>query len=257
MAPSKHRQHMLADADDYELLKIEVATGFVMSDSGQMLYENAPDRLAAPRLYLAGCTSGNIMRLRHDVGDETAHAIEMFSGNEPLLASPDSTPVYLNDYIRLLGAESPVKRWEAGLTWTFPTRLAYEHKETVVASETAQGDRLIARIVAEGMPQGLAEMGFAGVDDFWKPWCAALYGDEVASIAFSARLGPAGAETGVVTVPALRGRGYAAAATAGWASLPPLRGRALFYSTDRTNISSQRVAERLGLHFLGASISIM
>jgi hypothetical protein len=57
-------------------------------------------------------------------------------------------------------------------------------------------------------------------------------------------------------VPTYRGRGFAAAACAGGAGLPSLCGRNLFYGTDRTNISSQRVVERLGLNFLGASLSI-
>ena len=92
--------------------------------------------------------------------------------------------------------------------------------------------------------------------DFWPPWCVALQGDEIAAIAFAARLSPDAAEPGVGSVPAFRGRGLAAAATAGWAALPGLQGRALFYGTSRTNVSSQRVAVRLGLRFLGASLSI-
>ena len=99
-------------------------------------------------------------------------------------------------------------------------------------------------------------LGFVDGGELWAPWCVALHQDEVASIAFAARLGPSATETGVTTVPAFRGHGFAAAATAGWVSLPSLRGRALFYSTSRTNVSSQRVAQRLGLRFLGASLDI-
>ncbi|WP_312367172.1 GNAT family N-acetyltransferase [Ensifer sp.] len=79
---------------------------------------------------------------------------------------------------------------------------------------------------------------------------------EVASLAFAARLADNGAELGLVTTKAFRGQGFAAAATAGWTRLPTLRSRTLFYSTDRDNISSQRVAERLGLHLRGASLRI-
>jgi len=35
-----------------------------------------------------------------------------------------------------------------------------------------------------------------------------------------------------------------------------LRSRALFYSTDQRNISSQRVISRLGLRFLGAGFDL-
>ncbi|MGH2458180.1 MAG: GNAT family N-acetyltransferase, partial [Chloroflexota bacterium] len=126
----------------------------------------------------------------------------------------------------------------------------------LVCSETPEGDRLLARLAERCMPVALVALGFMGVGDFWAPWCAALRGDEIASVALSARLGPEGAEVGVDTVPAWRGRGYAAAATTGWAGHPSLHGRRLFYSTWRTNLPSRHVAQRLGLRFLGASLAI-
>jgi len=243
--------------DDRDLLATEIATRFAIGDSGRILYENAPDRSAAPRLYLAGCEAGNQVRLRHDVGEGTARAIELLVTDEPFLCDWGSIPVHLVEYVRLLASEAPVERWDSGLIWVFLDRLACEHDPALLGSESPEGDRLLRRIRECGMPEALSALGFVGVNDFWSPWCAALRDDEIASIAFSARIGPAGAETGVVTVPAFRGRGYAAAATAGWASLPSLRSRALFYSTSRSNTSSQRVAQRLGLCFLGASLTIV
>lgn len=249
-------KNMRVGADDRELLAIQVATLFVTAESGRVLRDNAPDRSAGPRLYLAGCKSGNVVRIRHDVGEETARAIESIAADEPPLCDPDSTPVHLDEYLQFLASEAPVEHWNAGLIWTFPDRLAYEHKEALVGSETPEGGRLLVRLKEQAMPQAIMAVGFKEISDLWAPWCMALHEDEIASIAFSARLGPAGAETGVTTVPAFRGHGYAAAATAGWASLPSLRRRALFYSTSRANVSSRRVAQRLGLHFLGASMAI-
>jgi len=72
----------------------------------------------------------------------------------------------------------------------------------------------------------------------------------------SARLGGRGAEAGVVTVPAHRRRGFAAAATAGWVALIAGRGLAPFYSTEAANLASQGVARRLGLTYLGATWSV-
>jgi predicted GNAT family acetyltransferase len=106
------------------------------------------------------------------------------------------------------------------------------------------------------MPDDLLALGFEDVSHFWEPWCVALDGAEIASIAFSARLTPASAATGVATVPSRRGLGYAAAATAGWAKHPALACRHLFYGTSRTNFSSQRVVQRLGLRYIGASLAI-
>ncbi|MBI5946515.1 MAG: GNAT family N-acetyltransferase [Chloroflexi bacterium] len=242
--------------DDRDLLEVDVATCFVLTESGRIARVNSPERSPGPRLYMAGSASGNVLRLRSDVGDLTARAIEELAAAEPAFHGPDATPVHLSDYQRLLAAEAPVERVEPGLIWNFPARLDFEHPAPLVASGTPEGERLLTRLNDEGMPPALVEMGFADAGEFWPPWCVALDGGEVASIAFAARLGPLAAETGVATVSAFRGRGFAAAATAGWASLPALRGRTLFYSHSRANVSSRRVTERLGLRFIGSSLSI-
>ena len=115
---------------------------------------------------------------------------------------------------------------------------------------------MLAQLADRGLPQSMLDAGFRGIGDFWEPWCVALADGEIASIAFAARLGPVGAEAGVYTFPGFRAQGFAAAVTASWSSLPSLDGRALFYSTARSNRSSRRVAARLGLRLIGASVRI-
>ncbi|MBB6374199.1 GNAT superfamily N-acetyltransferase [Pseudonocardia eucalypti] len=83
------------------------------------------------------------------------------------------------------------------------------------------------------------------------PWAMAVEGDEVVAICHTPVSAPVGAEAGVWTHPGHRGRGLAAAVTAGWAAAFPDATRRLFYSTDRANRSSQRVAARLGLRHIG------
>lgn len=182
--------------------------------------------------------------------------IELLAADEPPLSHPDSAPIHLDRYVELLASEAPIKQQQAGLNWCFPKQLEYVHHAQLVSSGTDEADALLDRLVEQGMPEELEALGFVDVREFWAPWCVALCGDDIASIAFSARLAPAGAETGVATAPSFRGRGFAAAATAGWAVLPALRGRSLFYGTHRANRSSHRVAERLGRRFLGASMAI-
>ena len=244
---------MSPDAGDGDLLDIHVATLFVLTDSGRIQYVNDPDRSVGPRLYLAGSESGNVVRVRHDVGEETARAINALVAKEPPLGDWDSTPIYLDNYVELLASEAPVEHRSAGLIYCFPDHLEYKHDVTLVSSDTPEGDRLHARIEDRGMPQALVALGFVVAANVWAPWCIALYQGEIASIGMTARIGPAGAEIGVNTVPALQGRGFAAAATAGWASHSLLQGRALFYGTQRTNFSSQRVTDRLGLHYIGSN----
>ena len=126
----------------------------------------------------------------------------------------------------------------------------------VVGSGTAAGDELLGRLESEGMPPGLAGMGFLGTADLWPQWCAVLCGGTVASVAFAARLSPLGAEIGVATASDARGRGLATAVTAAWSAHPDLAGRARFYTTAEENRSSRRVAARLGLRLLGPTISV-
>jgi hypothetical protein len=167
---------------------------------------------------------GDVVRFRHDVEEDLA----------------------------LLGAD----RVEHELTYVLEDVAAPPPGLPVVISGTVAGDELLGRLESEGIPAGMAEMGFAGTGDLWPPWCAALDGGVVASVAFAARLSPTGAEVGVATAPDTRGRGLAAAVTAAWSAHPDLAGRARFYTTAVENRSSRRVAERLGLRLLGPTISV-
>jgi GNAT superfamily N-acetyltransferase len=84
------------------------------------------------------------------------------------------------------------------------------------------------------------------------PWAMLTDDERVVTICHSPRESATGVEAGVWTEPDYRGQGHAAAATAAWANLmTDGRRRHLFYSTSEQNRSSQRVAERLGLHELG------
>ena len=185
---------MCPDKHDRNLLVIESATIFVLTDSGRILRKNTPDHAAGPRFHLLGCPSGNVARIRHDVGEGTARAIESLAAGEPDFPHPDSTPIHLDDYLRLLAAEAQVERYDMGLVWTFPDRLDYEHPAALSGSGYARG-RLLARSSDQagdargpngvGVRERRRVLGAVG--------CVALHGDEIASIAFTVGLGPASA----------------------------------------------------------------
>jgi len=82
-------------------------------------------------------------------------------------------------------------------------------------------------------------------------WVMAVVDRRVVSICHTPVANDRAAEAGTWTRPDFRGRGLAAACTAEWARLLRPSGRLLFYSTSRSNRSSQRVAGRLGLRQLG------
>ncbi len=242
--------------DLLRLLAIDLDTLFVMSPGGRIAGVNSPDGEAGPRLILAGCGAGNLARLRHDVSEATASDIAAVMEGEPPWSDSGSPPRCLSALVALLSRESPVQSVTRGIICVLPHAVRYATNVSIVSSEEAEGRRWLERLAREGTPRALRDAGFKGVDDFWAPWCVALEGGEIAATAFAARLGPLGAEVGVYTFPGFRGRGLAAAVTARWSSLACLAGRCLFYSTQTTNRSSQRVAQRLGLARLGASLSI-
>lgn len=240
---------------DLRLLRVQLESAFVMS-GGRIERVNDPDRSAAPRLCLSGCEAGNLVFFRRDVGERTAGSILDLVRAEPPWSDLSAPPRCLDAMVELLSVEAPAQVRTPALNFVLPHNVRYAAGATIIRGDAAEGARLLARLMEDGMPAHLIEGGFAGVGDFWAPWCAAIVDGVIAAMAFAARLGPFGADVGVYTFPGFRGHGLAAAVTASWSSLPSLAGRELFYSTHQTNCSSQRVAARLGLRQFGVSIAI-
>jgi hypothetical protein len=245
-----------SNLNDLELLKLETSTIFALSEAGRILHGRSPERGAGPRLSLCRSRAGNVLSLRHDVDDETAREIESVAAIEPALDAPGAPPVHLDELVRILRATPPDEREPGGPIYAFPERLGFEHSAGLVRSSTSEGDRLVAGLVKHGMPESLSSLGFVNVGEFWEPWCIGADGAEIAAIAFTVGMTAASAEVGVCSMVPFRGRGFAAAAVAGWASHPELRERTLFYSTSWSNVSSQRVTDRLGLRFFGSRLTI-
>lgn len=241
---------------DSERIATQYRTLFLLTEDGRIARENDPDHSAGARFWLAGCTSGNVYGVRTDVADDVASEIMTLAATEPPFFAPDALPKHHDRYMDLLSDSAAAPTPSLERTYELPHGLPCPDGVRLISGESPEGRKLHAALSADGMPEGLARMGLRVSADLWPPWCAAMHGDEIASIAFAARLSETGAELGLITVHAFRGRGYAAAATAGWSNLPSLKSRTLLYSTDRTNASSQRVAERLGLRCFSAGLRI-
>ncbi len=235
-------------------LETDYRTLFRLRPDGRIECENDPDQSVGPRFWLAGCADGSLFGLRADLPDDLAAKLESLAASEPSFM-PQTTPKHLESYLSLLGGDSPPDH-DLGLIYELPHALPYSSDARLVSSESDEGRELMQSWAEGRIPEGLFELGFCEVADFWAPWCAAIVDGEVGSIAFAARLADTGAELGLATAKAFRGLGLASAATAGWSRLPALRSRTLYYSTDRDNRSSQCVAARLGLRLRGASLRI-
>ncbi|HYK65398.1 MAG TPA: GNAT family N-acetyltransferase [Patescibacteria group bacterium] len=242
------------EPDGLRLLRVDLDTLFVMSAAGRIVRQNDRDRSPGPRAFFIGGPDGNLARVRHDLDDRIAASVLEAAAKEPPWRDFNAMPECASRMVELLSAQP--ENVSAALIYRLPNDVSYANQATVVRDDSQDGRELLARFAGRGMPQYMQDAGFKSVADLWEPWCAALDGDDVASMCYAARLGDKGAEAGVYTFSKYRGRGLAAAVTAAWASLPALKGRALFYSTSTSNRSSQSVAARLGLRLIGASFSV-
>jgi hypothetical protein len=241
---------------EIDWLKVDRRTLFILTADGRIERENDPDMSPGPRFWLAKCQEGIVFSVRVDVPDEITGELACLAIAELPFAVPHVPPRYLDRYTQLLTRGCVVARQASGMIYTLPHSLHYESRAELISSDSEKGQHLAQCLSERGMSRGMLELGFRHVADFWPPWCAAVIDSEIVSIAFAARISEVGAELGVATVRAFRGRGLAAAATAGWSSLPSLQSRVLFYSTDQQNSSSQKVARRLGLRLRGTSLRI-
>jgi RimJ/RimL family protein N-acetyltransferase len=247
---------METDSDILRRLAVNCETKFVLAQAGRILCENDPDRSAGPRLFIAGCPIGNLAHVRHDVSDRNAERMLHLLAAEPPWLKPAARPLRFREVMELLAAEHPVTSIEASLIYTLPRHRPAEGDHRFICSGTDEGTSFLDSLQRSGLPRHLVDAGFAGIRDFWTPWCVALDGGVIAAMAFAARLGVRGAEVGVYTFPDWRSRGLAAAVTAKWTCHPELAGRELFYSTTVANVSSQRVAARLGLQHFAIGLRI-
>lgn len=242
---------------DIDLVRAQLGSAFIFDASGNIVGHNDPPRTAIDfKILLSGCADGNVNLFAAGMDSERHTAVERLFADEPPLAQFAQHPVHLAQYAKILADGEAPPRISIGLNWHLPRDIRPLRTEPVIMSGTPEGDALTARFRDEGVSPALVAMGFTDTGEFWPPWCAVFEGDEITALGFSARLGDAAADLGLVTVPEFRGRGFGAIATAAWAAHPALARHTLFYSTQLTNLSSQRVVARLGLRFIGTTCRV-
>lgn len=80
------------------------------------------------------------------------------------------------------------------------------------------------------------------------PCCGYPLKGRLVSVCRSVRVSDTAHEAGIETAAAYRGRGYAQRALAAWSAQVRAIGKIPLYSTLKTNLSSQRLAQKAGLH---------
>lgn len=228
--------------DDRELMRIRADTDFTYDARGRMLRSNEPReeaRRPAPRLFLGRTLAGHVVRFGATAPDALARRLEAIIDRLPLVGDLHAPPVALASLREALVRHAPITAEGGGPTYRFPASIAR-------SGEVVQLTDAKRELVRDAYPWLYDELAD------WQPCFAVVRDGAAVSCCFSSRSGADAAEAGVDTLPAFRGRGYAAAVTAAWGAAIRESDRIPLYSTAWDNLASQGVARRVGLIMFGA-----
>jgi GNAT acetyltransferase len=231
-----------------QLLELEIDTLWSRDERGRLVRDRGLNGFRAPHLVIASSPNATSAAVGNEVPDGAATEICGLLAEAGSL-QPGSLPALLEDMRRRLELVLGPVEVTSGPSYVATSVSAASSPATTIRSETwgrrAAGPAPPAR--ANWKPEEWRLL----LDGVLGPWAASTVGGEVIALCFCARLTDDAAEAGVWTDPGHRGQGHAAAVTATWASQLLETGRQVFYSTSADNLSSQRVAARLGLHPIG------
>lgn len=223
------------------MMGMHIETLFVLDERGRMVAVNEPERPPAPRIYLGRMHGRNIWRFRADLPDDLVARLEEIVAGEPVTGDL-SAPFVTRDALRhVLEEYAPVMNVWNGPAWVCPEDIAVPDGVEVVKDPP---DPVLERWFpyTAGSVHGLA------------PVVAVVVDNHAVAVCRSARTSEHAAEAGVDTVAEYRGRGFASAVVAGWATEVRKLGRVPLYSTSWDNVASQGVARRLGLQLYGVDL---
>lgn len=242
---------------DVCLLEMEMSTLWTRDDRGRLR--------GREHLVIGTCADGHTLAIGSSVPDTLAEELQQTLAGDPTTSDPAAPPASLQHCRELLQDALGDVELSSGPSYLIPPSVTYQptpplERSRPASIETVTGARPHGWSVQEGeelfgralwalmnptRPPSRPERELLG------PWAIVRSDSRAVATCHTAAWSSRGAEVGVWTHPAFRGRGYAAALTAAWANLVAPSGRRLFYSTDAMNVSSQRVAARLDLRLVG------
>jgi RimJ/RimL family protein N-acetyltransferase len=231
--------------DDRELMAIDADTGFTYDARGRMLLTNEPhipSRRPAPRLRVTRTMAGDVTRFGATVPDELMQRLTGIIEQMPSVTDLRAPLPALAAVREALSAHAPITAEQSGPSYRFPDSIAQPALAVQLTAENVEAAR-------DTYPWLLEELAD------WPPCFAVIHDGAAVSVCFSSRLSAQAAAAGVDTLPEFRGRGYAVAVTAAWATAVRASGRIPLYGTSWDNVASQGVARRLGLLMSGADMS--
>ncbi|WP_353057191.1 MULTISPECIES: kasugamycin N-acetyltransferase AAC(2')-IIb [Paenibacillus] len=227
----------------HDLMELHVEALFTHDQNMRLRSVNEPwpGEASAPRFFLGRTTDGTaICRFRHDVPEKLIAQLQELCADEPSVQDFQTKPKHLKAYKNLLQGE----RISTGPCYLIPQ----------VASPSMQVISLTRNYITEWLPDDFEWL--VSEIDYAQPCVALVSDNQVVSICRSVRITSQAHEAGLETLEPYRGRGYATAVVAGWATAVRQIGRLPLYSTFMDNMASQSVARKLGLSFYGVNFMI-
>jgi len=224
-------------------MQIQASTLYLLDERQRMVAVNEPDPPPAPRLFIGRTRAGQIWRFRHDLSTSLTEELETALRAEPVATDLTRPLACLDAVGAALTRHAPLTDTSAGPALRFPDDLLRGQHDVIHITPAHDAVvRDIFPILAHDLP--------------WRQPCFAIVEDgRLASICYSARNSHVAPEVGVDTIPAYRGRGYAASVTTAWARAVRAEGRIPLYSTSWENTASQSVARKLGLVMYGEDLA--
>jgi GNAT superfamily N-acetyltransferase len=230
---------------DVELLDLEIGTIWVRSKEGRIVSE--ANGRPGPWLVLATASGGMTYALGSELSGSMAERLAAVIAACPPPEEAREQPAALEPCRDVLEHEIGRTELSFGPSYLMSGYESYRAGLPIASAQDA-GTNALRAPEGGGWPADEWESLLRGG---LGPWSLAVEGERAVSVCHCARLSAQAAEAGVWTHPRYRGQGLAAAVTASWARQLKDSGRALFYSTSSDNLSSQRVAARLGLREIG------
>jgi RimJ/RimL family protein N-acetyltransferase len=224
-------------------MELQVETLYRCDPDGRLRCVNEPGDPPAPRFFMGRTPCGNLWRFRHDLPADLVQTLEQLCRAEPASDDLAQPPQGYAAIRAMLAAHAPLVSEFRGPAYRAPADMPHLPGAMLVEATSVQ---MLDRWFADLIPGWEAA----------QPIAVVLEQASAVAVCFCSRVGGRAAEAGVETVPAFRGRGYAAAAVATWAAGVRRRGLLPLYSTSWDNLASQGVARKLGMQLYGEDWSV-
>jgi len=237
-------RHVGVEPDPEELVSLHLESLYRVDPQGRLRAINDGGGLRPPRLVMVLAAGGHRWLVRDDLDPALVARLADVIALEPRSGSLRREPEQRDSLVALLESVEPVRRTFCGPAYVLPP--------------TAADPSGRARVLGEA-DRGALEVHFQGwAQDFEasRPLAAVIESGVAVSVCGCARRRTRAVEAGVETAEAWRSRGFARAATAAWATALRELGSVPLYSTEWSNVASQRVALALGARQYAVDFSV-